>query len=122
MVWPLPDKLIKEFASQIEELYVVEELDPFIEDYVKALGIKVVGKDIIPICGELTPEIVDLALNKKEAVKAVPPYTGDQKAKSLSSPPAGELPLTSVQATRVLGVPLKTTSKRKRPLLETRTE
>ncbi len=77
MVWPLPDKLIKEFASQIEELYVVEELDPFIEDYVKALGIKVVGKDIIPICGELTPEIVDLALNKKEAVKAVPPYTGD---------------------------------------------
>jgi indolepyruvate ferredoxin oxidoreductase alpha subunit len=77
MVWPLPDRLIKEFAVGVEELYVVEELDPFIEDYVKALGIKIIGKEIIPICGELTPEIVDLALNKKDAVKAVPAYTGD---------------------------------------------
>ncbi|MCL1834147.1 MAG: hypothetical protein FWG49_06560, partial [Leptospirales bacterium] len=49
MVWPLPDKLIKEFASQVEELYAVEELDPFIEDYVKSLGIKITGKDVIPI-------------------------------------------------------------------------
>jgi indolepyruvate ferredoxin oxidoreductase alpha subunit len=54
MVWPLPDELIKEFASQVEELYVVEELDPFIEDYVKAMGYKVKGKELIPICGELT--------------------------------------------------------------------
>ena len=77
MVWPLPDDMIREFASQVEELYVVEELDPFIEDYVKALGFKVTGKELIPICGELTPEIVDLALNKKQAQKAVPDYEGD---------------------------------------------
>jgi indolepyruvate ferredoxin oxidoreductase alpha subunit len=76
MVWPLPDELIKEFASQVEELYVVEELDPFIEDYVKALGFKVKGKEIIPMCGELTPEIVDKALNGKDAERALPEYAG----------------------------------------------
>ncbi len=77
MVWPLPDDLIREFASQVEELYVVEELDPFIEEHVKALGLKVTGKELVPICGELTPEIVDLAINKKQPQKAVPDYTGD---------------------------------------------
>ncbi len=77
MVWPLPDALIREFASQVEELYAVEELDPFIEDYVKAMGIKITGKDIIPLCGELTPEIVDSALNGKDPVKALPDYQGD---------------------------------------------
>lgn len=76
MVWPLPDELIKEFASQVEELYVVEELDPFIEDYVKAMGYKVKGKELIPICGELTPEIVDKALNGKAAERALPEYAG----------------------------------------------
>lgn len=58
MVWPLPEGLIKEFAAKVEKLYVVEELDPFFEDQVKALGISVIGKEIIPICGELTPGIV----------------------------------------------------------------
>ncbi|MCL1864567.1 MAG: thiamine pyrophosphate-dependent enzyme [Spirochaetes bacterium] len=77
MVWPLPDKLIKEFASQVEELYAVEELDPFIEDYVKSLGIKITGKEIIPICNELTPEIVDKAMNKREAPPATPQYEGN---------------------------------------------
>lgn len=76
MVWPLPDKLIKEFASQVEELYVVEELDPFIEDYVKSLGIKVKGKELVPLCGELTPEIVDKSLNGKNPERAIPEYAG----------------------------------------------
>jgi indolepyruvate ferredoxin oxidoreductase alpha subunit len=81
MVWPLPDRLIKEFASQVEELYVVEELDPFIEDYVKALGIKATGKGIIPICDELTPEIVDRAMNKKEPEKIFPDYNREVPAR-----------------------------------------
>lgn len=76
MVWPLPDALIREFASQVEELYVVEELDPFIEDYVKALGYKVKGKELIPICGELTPEIVNKAMNGKDPERALPEYLG----------------------------------------------
>jgi indolepyruvate ferredoxin oxidoreductase alpha subunit len=55
MVHPLPAALIREFAAKVGKLYVVEELDPFIEEQVKAMGIAVTGKDIFPICGELTP-------------------------------------------------------------------
>jgi len=55
LVNPLPHDLIKEFAAKVETLYVVEELDPFIEDQVKALGITVKGKELLSTCGELTP-------------------------------------------------------------------
>ena len=55
LVYPLPRKLILDFAARYKTLYVIEELDPFIEEQVKALGIKVVGKEKVPICGELTP-------------------------------------------------------------------
>ncbi len=55
MVHPLPHDLIREFSAQVDKLYVVEELDPFIEEQVKAMGIKVIGKEIFPLCGELTP-------------------------------------------------------------------
>lgn len=55
MVHPLPHDLIREFAAKVDHLYVIEELDPFIEDQVKAMGIAAVGKEITPLCGELTP-------------------------------------------------------------------
>ncbi|MDA8429999.1 MAG: indolepyruvate ferredoxin oxidoreductase subunit alpha [Geobacteraceae bacterium] len=55
LVHPLPQALIRAFAAQVDKLYVVEELDPFIETQVKALGIDVIGKEIISLCGELTP-------------------------------------------------------------------
>lgn len=55
MVNPLPMELIREFAGKVKKLYVVEELDPIIEDQVRAAGLEVTGKGIIPICGELTP-------------------------------------------------------------------
>jgi len=56
MVYPLPHALIREFAASVDKLIVVEELDPFIEEQVKAMGIPVIGKEIISRCGELTPE------------------------------------------------------------------
>jgi indolepyruvate ferredoxin oxidoreductase alpha subunit len=66
MVWPLPEKKIKEFASQVEEVWVIEELDPFLEENLKAMGIKVsLGKDRIPICGELSPTIIKEAIEGK---------------------------------------------------------
>lgn len=74
-VWPLPDEIIREFADAVEELYVVEECDPFIEDYVRGLGYRPIGKDVIPMLGELTPEIVDLAINRKKPANAIPVYT-----------------------------------------------
>jgi indolepyruvate ferredoxin oxidoreductase alpha subunit len=58
MTWPLPQKLIKEFAAEVKELIVIEELDPFLEDNIKAMGIKVRGKNFIPLVGELNNRIV----------------------------------------------------------------
>ncbi|MCP4428543.1 MAG: indolepyruvate ferredoxin oxidoreductase subunit alpha, partial [Chloroflexi bacterium] len=52
----LPEQLIQTFAAGVERLIVVEELDPFIEEAVRQLGIAVEGKSIFPIVGELTPE------------------------------------------------------------------
>ncbi len=64
MVYPLPHALIREFASTVDKLIVVEELDPFIEEQIKAMGIQVIGKDLISLCGELTPERLTAALAK----------------------------------------------------------
>jgi indolepyruvate ferredoxin oxidoreductase alpha subunit len=77
LTWPLDDKIIREFASQVKELVIVEELDPFIEEHVKALGISCKGKEIIPACGELSPDIVDLALNGKKHENSIPAYSGN---------------------------------------------
>ncbi|HHV18331.1 MAG TPA: indolepyruvate ferredoxin oxidoreductase subunit alpha [Thermoanaerobacterales bacterium] len=60
--FPLPEKLIREFASGVEKLYVIEESEPYMETFVKSLGIKCIGKDVFPICGELNPEILEKVL------------------------------------------------------------
>ncbi len=54
LTWPLPDGLILDFASKVKKLYVVEELDPFIEEHCKSLGLSVTGKELLPICGEFS--------------------------------------------------------------------
>ncbi|MDR1801412.1 MAG: indolepyruvate ferredoxin oxidoreductase subunit alpha [Lachnospiraceae bacterium] len=58
LVNPLPMGLIKEFASKVETLYVVEELDPLIEEQVRALGIKVTGKEIFSRLGEYSANMI----------------------------------------------------------------
>ncbi|HOJ11227.1 MAG TPA: indolepyruvate ferredoxin oxidoreductase subunit alpha [Clostridiales bacterium] len=58
MVYPLPTDLIKKFSEEVETLYVIEELEPFIEDEIKKLGIKVTGKDLLPVTGELSASII----------------------------------------------------------------
>ncbi len=58
MVYPLPEKKIFEFAEKCEKLYVIEELDPFIEQHCKALGLEVVGKDKFTLLGEYTPQMI----------------------------------------------------------------
>ncbi|HIQ01128.1 MAG TPA: indolepyruvate ferredoxin oxidoreductase subunit alpha, partial [Anaerolineales bacterium] len=66
MTYPLPRRMIQEFAEQVERLVIVEELDPFIEGQVRAWGIEVaVGKDVFPLCGEFT-----LARVREAALKA----------------------------------------------------
>lgn len=58
MVNPLPVQLIKDFAAKVDQLYVIEELDPIIETHVKGLGIPVIGKDLFPICGEFSQNLI----------------------------------------------------------------
>jgi indolepyruvate ferredoxin oxidoreductase alpha subunit len=58
MTYPLPSKLVREFADQVERLIVIEELDPFIEEEIRLMGILVEGKSIFPIVGELDPGVV----------------------------------------------------------------
>ncbi len=65
MVWPLPDKLIRDFAAQVSELVVIEELDPFIEEHCLAIGVKVSGKDKLPCVGEFSQNLVAEALGQE---------------------------------------------------------
>src|SRR5574341_2448481 len=58
MVWPLPKKMLAEFAAKVKRLVVVEELDPFFEEHIRMMGIPVEGKSIFPIVDEFSPEVV----------------------------------------------------------------
>ncbi|MBQ1272106.1 MAG: indolepyruvate ferredoxin oxidoreductase subunit alpha, partial [Clostridia bacterium] len=58
MPHPLPVNLIKDFASKVKKLYVIEELDPIIETHVRALGIDVVGKEIFSLLGEFSQKTI----------------------------------------------------------------
>jgi indolepyruvate ferredoxin oxidoreductase, alpha subunit len=58
IVYPVPDKLIAKFASEVETLYVIEELEPFFEDHIKKMGIKVTGKEVLPLMGELSTKLI----------------------------------------------------------------
>ncbi len=66
MSYPLPDKKIKKFAAKVDELWVIEELDPFFEEQIRAMGIACRGKDKIPMCGELSPDIIKEAITGKK--------------------------------------------------------
>ena len=71
MVNPLPKKLITEFAEKVDTLYIVEELDPVIEEQVKSWGIKAIGKEIFTVQGEYSANMIRKAILKEEVeVKA----------------------------------------------------
>ena len=73
MVYPLPAQLIHEFASRVKKIYVIEELDPYLEEQIKAMGIEVTGKDIFPYTNEFDPGIVKKAINSDRS-GTVSPY------------------------------------------------
>jgi len=72
MTYPLPEQRIRDFAAKVERLYVVEELDPFLEDEIRALGISVIGKDRFPATGELSPERVAAGFGLEVTASSVP--------------------------------------------------
>ena len=62
---PLPVEIIREFASKVDKLYVIEELDPIIETHVRALGIEVTGKELFSALGEFSQQTIAAAFGKE---------------------------------------------------------
>jgi indolepyruvate ferredoxin oxidoreductase alpha subunit len=73
---PLPEKLVKELLASVGEVLVVEELDPFVENHVKAIAgevgikVKIHGKDLVPRMGELSARKVTEAIARLTGAKA----------------------------------------------------
>jgi indolepyruvate ferredoxin oxidoreductase alpha subunit len=73
MIWPLPKKLIGDFFKKVKKVYIIEELDPFLEDSIRAMGFKPKGgKDLFPVCGELNPLLVEKGMSGKKFVSPKP--------------------------------------------------
>ncbi|MCR5217536.1 indolepyruvate ferredoxin oxidoreductase subunit alpha [Treponema sp.] len=67
MVNPLPANMIRKFVEGLDVIVVVEELDPIIEQFCRGLelGVKIYGKDILPLCGEFSQNIIAAAFKKE---------------------------------------------------------
>ncbi len=65
MIWPLPVNLIKDFAAGVDKLIVVEELDSFVEEHCRNLGIEVSGKNMFSCIGEFSQNLVAEKLGKE---------------------------------------------------------
>ena len=78
MIWPLPAKLLQEFAASVERVVVVEELDGFVEDFCKTIGIPVEGKNLFSNIDELSQNLVAAGLGMEASMgtaltTAIPP-------------------------------------------------
>ena len=58
IIYPLPTQKIIDFAKNLDKVYVLEELDPFIEEHCKAIGVDVIGKDAFTLLGEYSPNMI----------------------------------------------------------------
>ncbi|MBQ3104164.1 MAG: indolepyruvate ferredoxin oxidoreductase subunit alpha, partial [Oscillospiraceae bacterium] len=77
LIQPLPEKLIKEFAAKVKKVYVLEELDPYIESHCRALGIELIGKEELTLLGEysqtmLREKLMGIPAEYKEFGATVP--------------------------------------------------
>ena len=82
LTYPLPEKLIREFAEKVEELYVIEELEPFMEEQIRAMGIACKGKELTGNMYELNTQLL------RERVFGKKPVTVPVPVKAVSRPPA----------------------------------
>ena len=81
LTFPLPYDLIKDFASKVDKVYVVEEMDPYLEEQIKMLGIECTGKDVVPRYDELNTDIV------RKAFLGVEPETYTSEMATVNRPP-----------------------------------
>ena len=82
ITFPLPMNLIRDFASKVEKLYIIEELDGYMEEQIKAAGIECVGKELIGNMYELNPQIIE------ERVFGKKPEFKNLTVKAAPRPPA----------------------------------
>ncbi|MBA7695182.1 hypothetical protein ES703_103804 [subsurface metagenome] len=73
MTYPLPQDLLRSFAAQVDKLIVIEELDPFLQENIQAMGIKVTGKEFITRVGELNADIVGEASSAAQLLAETSP-------------------------------------------------
>ncbi len=71
---PLPSGLIKEFAAKVAKLYVVEELEPYMEKEVRLLGVNVIGKELFPPYGELSARMVSEKISGQPGTTVAPAF------------------------------------------------
>ncbi len=71
IVWPLSEKFLKDFASKCKTVYVIEELDPFIEDACRAMGMDVKGKELFSMLGEYTPSMIRKVVLGEDAAEFI---------------------------------------------------
>lgn len=96
LTYPLPMDLIRDFAKKVEKLYIIEELDPFMEDEIKAAGIDCVGKELTGKLYELNTELVrERVLGIKPAYKTV----DEVKVAKRPPRPVSRLPPTAASST-----------------------
>ncbi len=91
-VHPLPERTVRDFASHFRRLYVVEELEPFLEESLKAMGLDVMGKARIPRDGELDPDRVGRCLAEIIEVDTGVKGGGWEKPELITVSLPGELP------------------------------
>ena len=70
MAYPMPEKKIRDFAAKCDKVFVIEELDPFIEEHCRAIGVEVIGKDAFTLLGEYTPAMIAKAVLGREPAPA----------------------------------------------------
>lgn len=95
MSYPMPYEKVAELYAHVSRVAVVEELDPFMEEQVRLLGLPVVGKEAIPADGELDPQVVFAALEpyvtRKPPRRRTPVFPPPPRLSDM--PPAGGLPV-----------------------------
>ncbi len=67
MAYPLPEKKIRDFAEGLDKVFVIEELDPFMEEHCKVMGLSVIGKEAFSLLGEYTPAMIQKAVFGEDA-------------------------------------------------------
>ena len=82
MAYPMPEKKIKDFAEKFDKVFVIEELDPVIEDHCKKLGVEVVGKEVFTLLGEYNTAMIKKAVLGEEA-----PFSVEIKEEVPARPP-----------------------------------